>query len=64
MNPRASGLATVAILFLVLSLFLVALRCYVRAHLIKGFGADDTTMVITMVSKGPKMGQVESADMC
>ncbi|MCJ1246733.1 hypothetical protein MMC30_003942 [Trapelia coarctata] len=48
MNPKASGLATVAILFLVVSLFVVALRVYVRAHLIKGFGSDDTAIVITM----------------
>jgi len=49
MNPKASGLATVAIVFLAVSLFVVALRCYVRAGLIKGFGSDDTAIVITMV---------------
>ena len=60
MNHKASGLATVAILFLVLSLFVVALRSYVRAGLIKGWGLDDTATVISMVWRGNNMGYLKT----
>ncbi|MCJ1411042.1 hypothetical protein MMC19_005130 [Ptychographa xylographoides] len=49
MESSAGALATVAILFLVLSALVVVLRCYVRARLIKSFGPDDWTMVVAML---------------
>ena len=59
MNPKATALATVAILFLVVSVLVVALRCYVRARLIKSFGSDDTVIVIATVCLLPRRDKLE-----
>ncbi|KAL3427053.1 hypothetical protein PVAG01_00562 [Phlyctema vagabunda] len=40
-NNRGPQIEAVAILFLALSIIFVALRCYVRAVMMKGFGLDD-----------------------
>jgi hypothetical protein len=49
-GPQVEG---VAILFLTLSWVFVALRCYVRAVLMKGFGMDDWLAIAALVSAFP-----------
>jgi hypothetical protein len=49
-EDRGPQVAGVAILFLTLSWIFVGLRCYVRAIMMKNFGADDWLAVATLVS--------------
>ncbi|OOQ90877.1 hypothetical protein PEBR_02973 [Penicillium brasilianum] len=49
MNHRGSQLAAIVICFLILAVTAVALRCYVRLRLTKGFGADDALSVATLI---------------
>lgn len=46
-GPQVEG---VAILFLILSWIFVAMRVYVRAVLMKGFGTDDWLAIAALVS--------------
>lgn len=53
MNSQSSQIAIVAILFLILTITTVSLRCYVRARLTGGFGADDAFSVASLVCWTP-----------
>lgn len=48
---RGPQLAAVVALFMVLAWTAVSLRCYVRAIMIKNFGADDWLAVAALVSQ-------------
>jgi hypothetical protein len=50
-NPITQGpaLNVIAIFFLLLAYLFVGLRIYVRAYLLRSFGADDWLMVICLV---------------
>lgn len=50
MDNLGPQLAAVVILFLILTWLTVGLRCMVRARMIKSFGLDDWTMVLSLVS--------------
>ncbi|KOC09711.1 hypothetical protein AFLA70_116g002740 [Aspergillus flavus AF70] len=47
-NDKSEAIIIVTSIFLALSLLAVSLRCYVRLHLIRAFGADDYMMVLAM----------------
>ncbi|OCL05656.1 hypothetical protein AOQ84DRAFT_298511 [Glonium stellatum] len=49
MDDRSHEVLAVAIFFLVLSWITVGLRVYVRAGLLRSFGMDDWTMVVTLL---------------
>lgn len=49
-EDRGPQVAAVAIPFLALSWVAVSLRCYVRAVMMKSFGADDWLAVASLVS--------------
>jgi hypothetical protein len=48
-DDRSIELESVTVLFVVISTIAVVLRSYVRAILLKSFGADDWLAVATMV---------------
>ncbi|KAE8360079.1 hypothetical protein BDV27DRAFT_149017 [Aspergillus caelatus] len=47
-NDKSEAIIIVTSIFLALSFLTVSLRCYVRLHLIRAFGADDYMMVLAM----------------
>jgi len=49
-EDRGPQIAGVAIGFLTCTWVFVALRCYVRVYMTKGFGTDDWLSVISLVS--------------
>ncbi|EMD62475.1 hypothetical protein GGP41_002006 [Bipolaris sorokiniana] len=49
MKDRSGEILAIGITFLLLSWLTVGLRCFVRVHMVKGFGIDDYTMVVTLL---------------
>ncbi|KAL6703831.1 hypothetical protein ACN47E_009050 [Coniothyrium glycines] len=49
MEDRSGQVLAIAITFLVLTWITVLLRCYVRIVMVKGFGIDDWTMIVTLL---------------
>ncbi|KAJ5316448.1 hypothetical protein N7476_006755 [Penicillium atrosanguineum] len=47
-DSRSQAILVVTVVFLVISLISVGLRCFVRTRVVKAFGWDDTTMLIAM----------------
>lgn len=43
-------LLATSITFMATGTLLVALRCYVRAFMLRGFGYDDTLIIVALVS--------------
>lgn len=50
-NDRGPELAVIVAVFLGLSSITVALRCYVRAHILRAFQVEDWLAVATMVNR-------------
>ncbi|KAF7441428.1 Integral membrane protein [Pyrenophora tritici-repentis] len=48
MEDRSGQVLGIALTFLVLAWVTVGLRCYVRTFMVKGFGIDDYTMLLTL----------------
>ncbi|KAE8854013.1 hypothetical protein HRS9122_01005 [Pyrenophora teres f. teres] len=48
MEDRSGQVLGIALTFLVLAWVTVGLRCYVRIFMVKGFGIDDYTMLLTL----------------
>lgn len=53
-DQRALAVKTVAAVFLSVACVSVILRCYVRGWVVKGFGWDDGSMILAMVSSSIK----------
>ncbi|KAK6950088.1 hypothetical protein Daesc_008413 [Daldinia eschscholtzii] len=53
LDDRGPELAVVVAVFLGLSLVTVALRCYVRAHILKAFQVEDWVAVAAMGTPSP-----------
>lgn len=50
-DDRGHGILLAAVFFLVVSWITVSLRVYVRTVMLKSFGADDWTMILTQVCR-------------
>jgi hypothetical protein len=49
-EDRGPRLRNITAIFLAFAVFSTALRCYVRARIVKWFGLDDWLMVVAVVS--------------
>lgn len=48
-DSRSQAILIVTAVFLAISGISVALRCFVRTHVVRAFGWDDTFMVLAMI---------------
>ena len=55
LTSRGMAIFTIAVVMLVLAVIAVALRCFVRIHILRAFGWDDGLMIAAMVSSLPTL---------